>query len=44
MNEWIGEDANGKRWARFLTFVNIGERFYYAGINFGGECDWRMER
>lgn len=38
------EDANGKRWARFLTFVNIGERFYYAGINFGGECDWRMER
>ena len=37
------EDANGKWRARFLTFVNIGKKFYYAGINFGGECDWRME-
>lgn len=36
------EDANGKWRARFLTFVNIGKRFYYAGIYFGGECDWRM--
>lgn len=36
------EDANGKWRARFLTFVNIGKRFYYAGINFGGECNWRV--
>ena len=36
------EDANGKWRAQFLTFVNIGKRFFYAGINFVGECEWRM--
>lgn len=37
------EDSNGKWRPRFMTFVKIGSRFYYAGINFGGECNWRKE-
>ncbi len=36
------EDEDGKMRPRFLTFVNVGGKFYYAGICFGGECDWRM--
>jgi hypothetical protein len=32
------EDETGKWRARFLTFVHVGRRYYYAGINFGGEC------
>lgn len=36
------EDANGKWRARFLTFVSIGKKFFYAGINFGSECEWRL--
>lgn len=37
------EDKDGKWRARFLTFVDVGDKFYYAGINFFGECDWRMQ-
>lgn len=36
------KDANGKWRARFLTFVNIDKKFFYAGINFDGECEWRV--
>lgn len=36
------QDANGKWRAQFLTFVKIDGRYYYAGINFGGECEWRL--
>lgn len=32
------EDSNGKWRAQFLTFVSSGGRYFYAGINFGGEC------
>lgn len=38
------EDANGKWRARYLTFVGVGGKYYYAGVHFGGECDWRMEQ
>ena len=37
------EDANGKWRSKHMTFVNIGDKFYYAGIQFAGECDWRLE-
>ena len=37
------EDAKGRWRAKFMTFVHIGERFFYAGIHFGGECEWRLE-
>ena len=36
------EDENGRWRARFLTFVHVGGRCFYAGINFGGECVQRM--
>lgn len=36
------EDETGKWRARFLTFVSIGKRYFFAGINFGGECRQRM--
>lgn len=36
------EDANGKWRARFLTFISARGRFYYAGIHFGGECDFEL--
>ena len=36
------EDANGKWRSKHMTFVNIGGRHYYAGIQFAGECEWRM--
>ena len=36
------EDANGKWRSKHMTFVNIGEKFYYAGIQFAGECEWRL--
>lgn len=38
------EDTNGKWRARYLTFVGVGGKYYYAGVHFGGECDWRMEQ
>ncbi|MDL2206546.1 hypothetical protein LJC33_06540 [Eubacteriales bacterium OttesenSCG-928-N13] len=34
-------DETGKFRARYMTFVNIGDRYFYAGICFGGRCDWR---
>ena len=37
------EDAKGRWRAQFMTFVRIGARFFYAGIHFGGECEWRLE-
>lgn len=33
---------NGNLRALYLTFVNINDKYYYAGINFGGECKWRL--
>ena len=38
------EDAGGKWRARYMTFVGVNGKYYYAGIHFGGECDWRMEQ
>ncbi len=35
-------DENGRFRAQYLTFVNIGSRYYYAGVNFGGECKERL--
>ena len=36
------EEANGKWRSKHMTFVRIGGRFYYAGIQFAGECEWRL--
>lgn len=35
-------DEHGRWRNQYLTFVHVGNRFYYAGINFGGECKHRM--
>lgn len=31
-----------KKSSLIIAFVNVGSRHYYAGINFGGECEWRV--
>lgn len=31
-------DSNGRFRARYLTFVSADGHYYYAGLNFGGEC------
>lgn len=36
------EDENGKWRARYMTFVHVGTRFFYTGLNFGDECRQRM--
>lgn len=36
------EDANGKWRSKHMTFVTIGGRRFYAGIQFAGDCEWRM--
>lgn len=36
------QDENGNWRARYLTFVQASRRYYYAGLNFGGECVQRM--
>ena len=38
------EDENGKWRSKHATFVNIGEKYYYAGVQFCGECRWRLEK
>lgn len=37
------EDEKGRWRPQFLTFVRIADRYYYAGINFGGECKRQMD-
>lgn len=36
------QDEKGRYRAMYMTFVTVGGRYYYAGINFGGRCDWRL--
>ena len=36
------QDEQGRFRPMFMTFVTVGGRYYYAGINFGGRCDWRL--
>lgn len=38
------EDAQGRFRPRFLTFVRIDGRCYYAGLHFAGECSWQITR
>ena len=36
------EDDCGHWRSKHMTFVRVGDRFYYAGIQFAGECEWRL--
>ena len=37
------EDDSGKWRSKHMTFVRIDGRFFYAGIHFAGECEWRKD-
>ena len=36
------QDEQGRWRSMHMTFVTVGGRYYYAGINFCGRCDWRL--
>lgn len=35
-------DDQGRVRSTHMTFVAVNGKFYYAGIQFGGECRWRL--
>lgn len=36
------EDSKGRWRSKHMTFVMVGDKYYYAGVQFAGDCEWRL--